>query len=104
MDLTKFSPICLPNSDVWDVSDHYSGRHATVTGWGRLSKDANKKGQKWPYKLHELQDSLPIVTPDSCDISIDDGKFCTGRSGYSPKTVCSGDSGGPVTLKVLKNL
>ena len=63
-----------------------------------------------PYHLQELQDDLPIVTPDRCylkgyngqDIMVElsDTQFCTGSEGHTPKTICDGDSGSPVTLQV----
>jgi len=93
-------PICLPDPAVAREEAHYTGRVATVTGWGRL-----RHGGPLPDKLHEVQ--LPIVPNKECQSwfretghkkTIKPEFLCAGfKSGE--KDSCEGDSGGPLTLR-----
>ena len=101
LDLNVYTPICLPKPSVDDVAESYNGRLATVTGWGDRDEDQHGNGD-YPEILHELQDSVPITTRASCTISHGPKQFCITET-QQDKRFCSGDSGGPVTLKVRKS-
>ena len=85
-------PICLPT----EIDDDFSGLTGTVTGWGRLHPDIEMK----PDLLRQVE--LPILTNENCasltQWRITNNSLCAGyRNGG--KDFCSGDSGGPLTVK-----
>ena len=85
-------PICLPTGN----DDDFSGLTGTVTGWGRLHPDIEMK----PDLLRQVE--LPILTNENCasmtQWRITNNSLCAGyRNGG--KDFCSGDSGGPLTVK-----
>jgi secreted trypsin-like serine protease len=86
--------------DPWLV---FHGRTATVSGWGRLSEDSSKRPDRlnWvnvPVVDHELCRSL--MEDETFDQVITDSMLCAGplRGG---RDACSGDSGGPLTVRDL---
>ena len=89
---TNIIPICLPTAN----HDDFSGLTGTVTGWGRLHPDIEMK----PDLLRQVE--LPILTNENCasmtQWRITNNSLCAGyRNGG--KDFCSGDSGGPFTVK-----
>nr|CAI5843291.1 unnamed protein product [Callosobruchus analis] len=87
-------PICLPRD-----GDDFTGRMATVTGWGRL-----KYGGGVPAVLQEVQ--VPIMENHVCQEMfrtaghskvILDSFLCAGYAN-GQKDSCEGDSGGPLVL------
>ncbi|CAH0551885.1 unnamed protein product [Brassicogethes aeneus] len=88
-------PICLPH-----LSEDFTGRMATVTGWGRL-----KYGGGVPSVLQEVQ--VPIMENNVCQEMfrtaghskvILDSFLCAGYAN-GQKDSCEGDSGGPLVLQ-----
>uniref|UniRef100_A0A0K8V718 Serine proteinase stubble n=1 Tax=Bactrocera latifrons TaxID=174628 RepID=A0A0K8V718_BACLA len=92
---THIVPICMPN----DLAD-FTGRMATVTGWGRL-----KYGGGVPSVLQEVQ--VPIIENSVCqemfhtaghNKKILSSFLCAGYAN-GQKDSCEGDSGGPLVLQ-----
>ncbi|KAH8258482.1 hypothetical protein KR038_012045 [Drosophila bunnanda] len=92
---THIVPICMPN----DLAD-FTGRMATVTGWGRL-----KYGGGVPSVLQEVQ--VPIIENSVCqemfhtaghNKKILTSFLCAGYAN-GQKDSCEGDSGGPLVLQ-----
>uniref|UniRef100_A0A1A9W2F3 Peptidase S1 domain-containing protein n=1 Tax=Glossina brevipalpis TaxID=37001 RepID=A0A1A9W2F3_9MUSC len=90
-------PICMPS----DKAD-FTGRMATVTGWGRL-----KYGGGVPSVLQEVQ--VPIIENSVCqemfhtaghNKRILNSFLCAGYAN-GQKDSCEGDSGGPLVLQRL---
>ena len=85
-------PICLPTGN----DDDFSGLTGTVTGWGRLHPDIEMK----PDLLRQVE--LPILTNENCasmtQWRITNNSLCAGYKNGG-KDFCSGDSGGPLTVK-----
>ncbi|KAF5301626.1 hypothetical protein FQA39_LY10673 [Lamprigera yunnana] len=88
-------PICLPRED-----EDFTGRMATVTGWGRL-----KYGGGVPSILQEVQ--VPIMENQVCQEMfrtaghskvILESFLCAGYAN-GQKDSCEGDSGGPLVLQ-----
>ncbi|XP_053621135.1 serine protease filzig [Plodia interpunctella] len=88
-------PICMPP----DNSD-FTGRMATVTGWGRL-----KYGGGVPAVLQEVQ--VPVIENSACQEmfltaghqkNIRKSFICAGYAN-GQKDSCEGDSGGPLVLQ-----
>ncbi|KAB0803373.1 hypothetical protein PPYR_00343 [Photinus pyralis] len=88
-------PICLPRE-----SEDFTGRMATVTGWGRL-----KYGGGVPSILQEVQ--VPIMENQVCQEMfrtaghskvILESFLCAGYAN-GQKDSCEGDSGGPLVLQ-----
>ncbi|KAJ3649176.1 hypothetical protein Zmor_020931 [Zophobas morio] len=88
-------PICLPRDN-----EDFTGRMATVTGWGRL-----KYGGGVPSVLQEVQ--VPIMENHVCQEMfrtaghskvILDSFLCAGYAN-GQKDSCEGDSGGPLVLQ-----
>ncbi|KAI5643698.1 trypsin domain-containing protein [Phthorimaea operculella] len=88
-------PICMPPDD----SD-FTGRMATVTGWGRL-----KYGGGVPAVLQEVQ--VPVIENSACQEmfqtaghskKILNSFICAGYAN-GQKDSCEGDSGGPLVLQ-----
>merc|ERR1719244_602897 len=92
---TKLLPVCLP----WPTSG-YTGKMATLAGWGRQGHNKAVTRQ-----LQEV--SLPVISNDECMAWFNE----TGSRQWIPeetflcagwesgeKDACSGDSGGPLTL------
>ncbi|XP_049882452.1 serine protease filzig [Pectinophora gossypiella] len=88
-------PICMPP----DESD-FTGRMATVTGWGRL-----KYGGGVPAVLQEVQ--VPVIENSACQEmfqtaghskKILSSFICAGYAN-GQKDSCEGDSGGPLVLQ-----
>uniref|UniRef100_A0A1A9ZGU9 Peptidase S1 domain-containing protein n=1 Tax=Glossina pallidipes TaxID=7398 RepID=A0A1A9ZGU9_GLOPL len=88
-------PICMPS----DKAD-FTGRMATVTGWGRL-----KYGGGVPSVLQEVQ--VPIIENSVCqemfhtaghNKRILNSFLCAGYAN-GQKDSCEGDSGGPLVLQ-----
>jgi len=101
VDLSLFSPVCLPQPSVTS-SQEFAGRNATAVGWGALAYQTGD----YPETLQELQDLLPIVSRADCvddqfihDGDLEPGMFCAGGPNLGIDT-CQGDSGGPLTLKM----
>ncbi|GJQ86789.1 hypothetical protein Trydic_g5581 [Trypoxylus dichotomus] len=87
-------PICLPRE-----GEDFTGRMATVTGWGRL-----RYGGVVPTILQEVQ--VPIMENDVCQEMfrtaghtkvILESFLCAGYAN-GQKDSCEGDSGGPLVL------
>ncbi|XP_015439741.1 PREDICTED: proclotting enzyme-like [Dufourea novaeangliae] len=84
-------PICLPSG-----SQLYSGKTATVIGWGSLRESGPQ-----PAVLQEV--SIPIWSNNECKVKygaaapggIVDSFLCAGKAA---KDSCSGDSGGPLMV------
>ncbi|XP_037929671.1 serine protease filzig-like [Teleopsis dalmanni] len=92
---THIVPICMPS----DQAD-FTGRMATVTGWGRL-----KYGGGVPSVLQEVQ--VPIIENSVCqemfhtaghNKKILSSFLCAGYAN-GQKDSCEGDSGGPLVLQ-----
>ncbi|EDW36357.1 GL17749 [Drosophila persimilis] len=92
---THIVPICMPN----DAAD-FTGRMATVTGWGRL-----KYGGGVPSVLQEVQ--VPVIENSVCqemfhtaghNKKILNSFLCAGYAN-GQKDSCEGDSGGPLVLQ-----
>ncbi|XP_055921377.1 serine protease filzig [Eupeodes corollae] len=92
---THIVPICMPA----DSAD-FTGRMATVTGWGRL-----KYGGGVPSVLQEVQ--VPIIENSVCqemfntaghEKKILKSFLCAGYAN-GQKDSCEGDSGGPLVLQ-----
>ncbi|XP_076233544.1 serine proteinase stubble [Calliopsis andreniformis] len=87
----QIRPICLPSG-----SQLYSGKSATVIGWGSLRESGPQ-----PAILQEV--SVPIWTNNECKVKygaaapggIVDSFICAGKA---TKDSCSGDSGGPLMV------
>ncbi|XP_066590810.1 proclotting enzyme-like [Prorops nasuta] len=87
----QIRPICLPSG-----SQLYSGKTATVIGWGSLRESGPQ-----PAVLQEV--SIPVWSNSECKIKygaaapggIVDSFLCAGRAA---KDSCSGDSGGPLMV------
>ncbi|XP_034177515.1 uncharacterized protein LOC117602982 [Osmia lignaria lignaria] len=87
----QIRPICLPSG-----SQLYSGKVATVIGWGSLRESGPQ-----PAILQEV--SIPIWPNSECKVKygaaapggIVDSFLCAGRA---TKDSCSGDSGGPLMV------
>ena len=88
-------PICLP-----DDNDEFTGRMATVAGWGRLRYQGGV-----PAILQEVQ--VPIMENHVCQElfltgghqkKIHDSFMCAGYAN-GHKDSCEGDSGGPLMLQ-----
>ncbi|XP_026755331.2 serine protease filzig [Galleria mellonella] len=88
-------PICMPPDDA-----DFTGRMATVTGWGRL-----KYGGGVPTVLQEVQ--VPVIENSACqEMFLTAGHFknilksfiCAGYAN-GEKDSCEGDSGGPLVLQ-----
>ncbi|XP_015585811.1 proclotting enzyme isoform X2 [Cephus cinctus] len=87
----QIRPVCLPTG-----SQLYSGKTATVIGWGSLRESGPQ-----PAVLQEV--SIPVWTNSECKIKygsdapggIVDSFLCAGRAS---KDSCSGDSGGPLMV------
>ncbi|XP_003701884.2 proclotting enzyme [Megachile rotundata] len=87
----QIRPICLPSG-----SQLYSGKVATVIGWGSLRESGPQ-----PAILQEV--SIPIWPNSECKVKygaaapggIVDSFLCAGRAA---KDSCSGDSGGPLMV------
>ncbi|XP_076257708.1 transmembrane serine protease filzig isoform X1 [Rhynchophorus ferrugineus] len=88
-------PICLPRDN-----EDFTGRMATVTGWGRL-----RYGGAVPSVLQEVQ--VPIMENNICQDMyrtaghskvILDSFLCAGYT-TGEKDSCEGDSGGPLVLQ-----
>ncbi|XP_060808752.1 serine protease filzig [Amyelois transitella] len=88
-------PICMPP----DEAD-FTGRMATVTGWGRL-----KYGGGVPAVLQEVQ--VPVIENSACQEmfltaghqkNIRKSFICAGYAN-GQKDSCEGDSGGPLVLQ-----
>ncbi|EDW01783.1 GH20266 [Drosophila grimshawi] len=92
---THIVPICMPN----DQAD-FTGRMATVTGWGRL-----KYGGGVPSVLQEVQ--VPIIENSVCQEMFHTaghnkkilGSFLCAGYANGQKDSCEGDSGGPLVLQ-----
>ncbi|KAG5884318.1 hypothetical protein JTB14_023740 [Gonioctena quinquepunctata] len=92
---THIIPICLPRD-----GEDFTGRMATVTGWGRL-----KYGGGVPSVLQEVQ--VPIMENHVCQEMfrtaghskvILESFLCAGYAN-GQKDSCEGDSGGPLVLQ-----
>uniref|UniRef100_A0A1I8PL66 Peptidase S1 domain-containing protein n=1 Tax=Stomoxys calcitrans TaxID=35570 RepID=A0A1I8PL66_STOCA len=92
---THIVPICMPS----DTAD-FTGRMATVTGWGRL-----KYGGGVPSVLQEVQ--VPVIENSVCQEMFNTGGhnkkilnsfLCAGYA-TGLKDSCEGDSGGPLVLQ-----
>ncbi|XP_065368071.1 serine protease filzig [Calliphora vicina] len=92
---THIVPICMPS----DIAD-FTGRMATVTGWGRL-----KYGGGVPSVLQEVQ--VPVIENSVCqemfhtaghNKKILNSFLCAGYAN-GQKDSCEGDSGGPLVLQ-----
>ncbi|XP_055379606.1 serine protease filzig [Condylostylus longicornis] len=92
---THIVPICMPP----DTAD-FTGRMATVTGWGRL-----KYGGGVPSVLQEVQ--VPVIENSVCqemfhtaghNKKILPSFLCAGYAN-GQKDSCEGDSGGPLVLQ-----
>ncbi|KAG8316927.1 Transmembrane protease serine 11D [Homalodisca vitripennis] len=88
-------PICMPQDD-----DDFTGRMATVTGWGRL-----KYGGGVPSVLQEVQ--VPVIENSVCQEmfhtaghskSIISSFLCAGYAN-GQRDSCEGDSGGPLMVE-----
>ncbi|XP_071643203.1 serine proteinase stubble isoform X2 [Temnothorax longispinosus] len=87
----QIRPICLPSG-----SQLYSGKTATVIGWGSLRESGPQ-----PAILQEV--SIPVWSNSECKLKygaaapggIVDSFLCAGRAA---KDSCSGDSGGPLMV------
>ncbi|CAG9573374.1 unnamed protein product [Danaus chrysippus] len=88
-------PICMPPDDA-----DYTGRVATVTGWGRL-----RYGGGVPAVLQEVQ--VPVIENNACQEmfhtaghakKILNSFICAGYAN-GQKDSCEGDSGGPLVLQ-----
>ncbi|XP_059475164.1 serine protease filzig-like isoform X2 [Neocloeon triangulifer] len=88
-------PICLPDDD-----EDFTGRMATVSGWGRL-----KYGGGVPSVLQEVQ--VPIMENNVCQDmfhasghtkTIISSFLCAGYAN-GQKDSCEGDSGGPLMVE-----
>lgn len=88
-------PICLPRDN-----EDFTGRMATVTGWGRL-----RYGGAVPSVLQEVQ--VPIMENHICQDMyrtaghskvIQESFLCAGYT-TGEKDSCEGDSGGPLVLQ-----
>ncbi|KYM97521.1 PREDICTED: proclotting enzyme-like [Cyphomyrmex costatus] len=87
----QIRPICLPSG-----SQLYSGKTATVIGWGSLRESGPQ-----PAVLQEV--SIPVWSNSECKLKygaaapggIVDSFLCAGRAA---KDSCSGDSGGPLMV------
>ncbi|XP_017786558.1 PREDICTED: serine proteinase stubble [Nicrophorus vespilloides] len=88
-------PVCVPQDD-----EHFVGKTAYVTGWGRLYEDG-----PLPSVLQEV--SVPVINNTVCESMyrsagyiehIPDIFICAGwrRGGYDS---CEGDSGGPMVIQ-----
>jgi len=88
-------PICMPKDE-----DDFTGRMATVTGWGRL-----KYGGGVPSVLQEVQ--VPVIENSVCQEmfhtaghskSIISSFLCAGYAN-GQRDSCEGDSGGPLMVE-----
>ncbi|XP_054281294.1 serine protease filzig [Macrosteles quadrilineatus] len=88
-------PICMPQD-----TDDFTGRMATVTGWGRL-----KYGGGVPSVLQEVQ--VPVIENSVCQEmfhtaghskSIISSFLCAGYAN-GQRDSCEGDSGGPLMVE-----
>ncbi|XP_023290771.1 serine proteinase stubble [Orussus abietinus] len=88
-------PICMPND-----GEDFTGRMATVTGWGRLKYNGGV-----PSVLQEVQ--VPIMENSVCQEmfqtaghskKILDSFLCAGYAN-GQKDSCEGDSGGPLVME-----
>ena len=85
VDLSLFSPVCIPSTSVAS-SEEFAGQNATAVGWGALEYGSkplstfcknrtlavqnvsifSSPAGDYPETLQELQDLLPIVTKADC--------------------------------------
>nr|XP_031836002.1 serine protease filzig [Nomia melanderi] len=88
-------PICMPEDGI-----DYTGRMATVTGWGRLKYNGGV-----PSTLQEVQ--VPIIKNSVCQEMFQtaghsklilDSFLCAGYA-TGQKDSCEGDSGGPLVMQ-----
>ncbi|XP_076167750.1 transmembrane serine protease filzig [Ptiloglossa arizonensis] len=88
-------PICMPEDGI-----DYTGRMATVTGWGRLKYNGGV-----PSTLQEVQ--VPIIKNSVCQEMFQTGGhsklildsfLCAGYAN-GQKDSCEGDSGGPLVMQ-----
>ncbi|KAG9428915.1 mucin-12 isoform X1 [Apis mellifera carnica] len=88
-------PICMPNDGI-----DFTGRMATVTGWGRLKYNGGV-----PSVLQEVQ--VPIIKNSVCQEMFQtaghsklilDSFLCAGYAN-GQKDSCEGDSGGPLVMQ-----
>ncbi|KAL1132595.1 hypothetical protein AAG570_010547 [Ranatra chinensis] len=88
-------PICMPKDD-----DDFTGKMATVTGWGRL-----KYGGGVPSVLQEVQ--VPVIENNVCQEmfhtaghskTILNSFICAGYA-HGQRDSCEGDSGGPLMME-----
>jgi len=91
IDLTRHTPVCLPRRN-----RKFVGSKAMATGWGTVS--FSDKGERQTADV--LQEvSLKIRDSDYCGSKtlLWHGQLCAG--GGSGATICTGDSGGPLTVE-----
>ncbi|XP_054003076.1 serine protease filzig [Hylaeus anthracinus] len=88
-------PICMPEDGI-----DYTGRMATVTGWGRLTYNGGV-----PSMLQEVQ--VPIIKNSVCQEMFQSGGhsklildsfLCAGYA-TGERDSCEGDSGGPLVMQ-----
>ncbi|XP_046675171.1 trypsin-like [Homalodisca vitripennis] len=96
---TSVRTACLPNSD----DEDYTGRSATVAGWGRLAERKKKTSEL----LRKVE--VPILSESECkskgypDSKITENMICAGYTD-GKKDACQGDSGGPLHAMDAKNV
>jgi len=103
----KVQPVCLAS----DNSNDYQGKTVTLKGWGVLKK-GGKADVDQPDNLQQIE--MKVISKEDCLFDLHrmsnfDGKNMEGLWEKLPsrimcvqdptKTVCHGDSGGPVALK-----
>lgn len=101
IDLNTYTPVCVPKS-----GDDFTGKTGWTYGWGRVSTNGLK-----PPTLQEV--AVKIVSDQTCQAAFDafnlkfnvpytqiitSSMVCAG--GVGGKSVCKGDSGGPLSLAV----
>ncbi|XP_042856592.1 serine proteinase stubble-like [Penaeus japonicus] len=89
-DYAGIKPVCLPSP----VAD-FTGRNATVTGWGKLSYTGAQ-----PEIAREI--TFPIRTRQECEEAfgrhVTEHMICAGVASGG-RDACKGDSGGPLTVQ-----
>ncbi|GAB0097157.1 hypothetical protein DMENIID0001_127650 [Sergentomyia squamirostris] len=80
----------------WNTLDRYAGQSVRVSGFGYISNN----GPISPILYWIMQNGIPYATCQAAYSAIPTTCFCAYDTTNGGRAICSGDSGGPITMMI----